>query len=119
MTSALILPRSRKMGRMLAKALRRGEREDGDDDEREPGHARADAEQDDEREHGGQQAADELDQAGADEVADAFDVVHDARDQDAGFVGVVVGDGQAADVLPALSGAVRRSGAGRLWTEAA
>ena len=48
---------------------------------------------------GGQQPAEELDQAGADEVAHAFDVGHDARDQLAGFVGVVVGDRQPPDVL--------------------
>ena len=46
-----------------------------------------------------QQSADELDQAGADQVADAFDIGHDARDQRAGLVGVVVGDRQPADML--------------------
>ena len=49
--------------------------------------------------HGGQQAADEIHQAGADQVAHAFHVVHDARDQRAALVGVVVGDRQPADVL--------------------
>ena len=43
-------------------------------------------------------AADKIDQAGADEIADAFNVAHDARDEHAGFVGVVKGDGKAADV---------------------
>ena len=52
----------------------------------------------DEREDGGDDAAGEIDQAGANEVADAFHVAHDAGDEHAGFVGVVVGDGQAADV---------------------
>ena len=41
----------------------------------------------------------EFDEAGADEIAHAFDVVHDARDQQAGFIGIVIGDRQAADVL--------------------
>ena len=47
----------------------------------------------------GEDAADEVDDAGADEVADAFDVGHDAGDEGAGAVLVVEGDGQAADVL--------------------
>ena len=46
-----------------------------------------------------QQAADEFHQARADQVAHAFDVGHDARDQHAALVGVVVADRQAADVL--------------------
>ena len=53
----------------------------------------------DEGEDRGEDAADEVDQAGADEVADAFDVGHDAGDEGAGAVLVVEGDGQAADVL--------------------
>ena len=44
-------------------------------------------------------SADEIHQAGADQVAHAFDVAHDARDQHAGLVRVVVGDGEPADVL--------------------
>ncbi len=66
------------------------------------GHAgehRADVEQHGEREHGGEDAADEFDESGADEIAHAFDVVHDARDELAGFVGVVIRDREAADVL--------------------
>ena len=59
----------------------------------------ADAQQEDQGEDRGQDAADELDQAGADEVAHAFDVAHDARDQHAGLVRVVVGHGQTSDVL--------------------
>ncbi len=51
-----------------------------------------------EGEDGGEDAADEVDQAGADEVADAFDVGHDAGDEGAGAVGVVEGDGETADV---------------------
>ena len=53
----------------------------------------------DKGDHGGQQPADEIHQSGADEVAHAFHVAHDARHQHAGLVGIVVGDGQAADVL--------------------
>ena len=48
---------------------------------------------------GGEHAADEIHQAGADQVAHALHVAHDARDQRAGFVGVVVGHRQAPDVL--------------------
>ena len=46
----------------------------------------------------GEQAAGQLHEAGADEVPDALDVVHDPRDELAGLVGVVVGDRQPADV---------------------
>ena len=41
----------------------------------------------------------ELHQSGADEVAHAFDVGHDARDQHAGLVGIVVRDRQPADMF--------------------
>ncbi len=47
----------------------------------------------------GHHAADEFDQAGADEVAHAFDVAHDARNQHAALVGIVIADRQPADVL--------------------
>ncbi len=47
----------------------------------------------------GEDATDEVDDAGADEVANAFDVVHDASDQGAGAVLVVEGYGELADVL--------------------
>ena len=52
----------------------------------------------DKSEDGGHEAADEFDEAGADEIADAFDVAHDAGNERAGFVSVVKGDGEAADV---------------------
>ena len=48
--------------------------------------------------NGGQHAANKLNQAGADQVAHAFNVAHDARNQRAGAVLVVVGDGQQADM---------------------
>ena len=51
------------------------------------------------RESSGEDAADEIHQAGADQVAHALDVVHDARNQGAGLIGVVVGHRQPADVL--------------------
>lgn len=74
------------------------EGEDGDDGEGHEGEGGADAEEDGEGEQGGEEAAGELDEAGADEIADAFDVVHDAGDELAGFVAVEVDDGEAADV---------------------
>ena len=46
----------------------------------------------------GHEAAYKFHQARANQIADAFDVAHDARDQHAGFVGVVERDGQAPDV---------------------
>ena len=46
----------------------------------------------------GDDAADQLHQAGADQVPDAFGVGHDARDQDAGLGRVEVADRQPHDV---------------------
>ena len=51
-----------------------------------------------ERQHRGEQAADKLDQPGADQVAHAFHVGHDARDERAGAVLVVVGHREQAHV---------------------
>ncbi len=75
------------------------EAEDEQDAEGEQRHAAADADEDAEGDDGGKDAADELKQAGTDEVANAFDVGHDAGDEGAGAVFIVEGDGQAADVL--------------------
>ena len=82
------------------------ERAQGDE-----GHDRADAQHDREREDRGQQPAQELDQAGADQVPHALHVAHDARHQLPGLVGVVVGDRQPADVRLHLAAASRRSAA--------
>ena len=62
--------------------------------------------------NGGQQPAEELDQTGADQVAHAFHVGHDARDQLAGLVGVVVSDRQPSDVLLHFAAQVPRSPSG-------
>ena len=43
-------------------------------------------------------SAEEVDDSGADEIADAFDVGHDASDEGAGAVGVVEGYWEPADV---------------------
>src|SRR5690606_24756675 len=66
--------------------------------EREHRELPVEIEEDAEREDGGDHAADELDDAGADEVADALGVGHDAGDEDAGLGRVVVADGQAEHV---------------------
>src|ERR1019366_8888633 len=63
------------------------------------GHDRADANQNGEGNDGGEQAASEVHQTGANEVTHALDVAHDARNQDAGLVGVVIRNGQSPDVL--------------------
>jgi hypothetical protein len=55
-------------------------------------------EQNAERDDRGDDAADELHEAGADEVPDAFGVAHDARNQDAGLRRVEISDRQARDV---------------------
>ena len=60
-----------------------------------------------ERQDGGHQAADEFDQSRADQIAYAFHVAHDARDENAGFVRVVKRNRQPADVRLHLSCAGR------------
>ncbi len=87
--------------------LLQDEAEDDKDAEGEQRHAAADADEDAEGDDGGEDSADEFEQAGTDEVADAFDVGHDARDQGAGAVFVVEGDGQAADVVLNLGAELR------------
>ena len=69
--------------------------QDGEGDER---HLDAELDEVAEGEECGEQAAEEVDDAGADKVADAFDVGHDAGDEGAGAVLVVEGYGEAADV---------------------
>ena len=46
-----------------------------------------------------EQSANKIHHAGANQVADAFNIAHDARDQRAGAVSIVKRDRQAADVL--------------------
>ena len=75
-----------------------GDAEADENREGDAGHKGADAQENDQGETAGHDAAHELDQARADQIAQAFDVAHDARDQGAGFIGVVKGDGKAADV---------------------
>jgi hypothetical protein len=79
--------------------LLQDETEDDEDAEGQQRHAGADADQDAERDDGGEDAADEFEKASAYEVADAFDVGHDAGYEGAGTVLVVEGDGEPADVL--------------------
>jgi hypothetical protein len=66
---------------------------------RESGHQWADPDQDDESDHRGKYAAHELYEAGADQIAHAFHVVHDARNQRARFVGIVVRNREPPDML--------------------
>ena len=54
-----------------------------------------------------QNAADEFGEARADEIAHAFHVAHDARDESAALGGVVIGHGEAADVLLHLAAQLR------------
>ena len=68
------------------------------DAERHGGHLHAGVNQVHQGDGRGHQATNKLDQPGADEIADTFHVAHDARDERAGFVGVIKRDGQAADV---------------------
>ena len=85
-----------------ADLLERGaqcERKQRDEQQRQAGEQWADAQQKEDRADGRQNAAGKFHQSGADEVADAFHVAHDARHQHARFVGVVIAYGQAADVF--------------------
>ncbi len=84
------------------RAAERGQR-----DERREREPPVQIEEDAERDHGGDDAAGELDEAGADEVADAFGVRHDARDQDAGLRRVEIADRQPGDVRLDRGGACR------------
>ena len=84
----------------------------------EQGHLDTGVEQPDEGEDGGEDAADEVNHAGADEVADAFDVGHDAGDERAGAVLVVEGDGEAADVGLDLLAEIGDEALAGLWREA-
>ena len=86
------------MGRIVPMALIKGDAEADENCEGDAGHKGADAQKNDQRKNGGHNAAHEFDQAGADQIAQAFHVAHDARDQGAGFVGIVKGDGKTADV---------------------
>ena len=51
------------------------------------------------RERCGDDRPRDLYQTAADQVADAFHVIHDARNQNAALVGVIVGDGKPADMF--------------------
>ena len=74
------------------------------DAERNERHQGADAQQNDQRQGASHQTAEKLDQASANQVADAFDIAHDARDQFAGLVRIVIIDGKTADMgLDALA----------------
>ncbi len=73
--------------------------EDQKDDEGEQRHLRTDVQQPGKREDSGQNAADKVDDAGADEVAHALDVAHDARDEGTGAVLVVERNRKATDML--------------------
>ncbi len=75
------------------------EREGGHDDEGEQRHADGDVHEVGEGEDGGEDAADKVDDACADEVAHAFDVVHNTGDQRAGAVLVIERDREPADML--------------------
>ncbi len=86
------------MGRMVPKAFRRHESESDDDHQRDAGQQHAEVQQIPEHEHGREQPACEFDQAGAQQIANAVHVGHDARYQRSGLVRVVVGDRQPANV---------------------
>ena len=74
------------------------EAEEREHRERDQGQLGAEVEEDREREDRRQQAPGELDQAGADQVADAFRVGHDPRQQDSRLGLVEEGDLETADV---------------------
>ena len=79
--------------------LAQPQRERRDKQQGQPREQRADAQQQDQCNQRGQNPAYELDQARADEIADALHVGHDAGNQHPGLVGVVVRHRQAAHVF--------------------
>ena len=98
MTSALIFPRCAENGTDRSERLVQRDGEAEQKAERQHGHHRADAEEDDHRDAGGEQAADQVDQSGAEQVPHAFHVGHDARDQGAGLIGIVERNRKMRDV---------------------
>src|SRR5439155_11936703 len=66
--------------------------------ERKRGHQRTDSEQNEQRNAGSQQATHEINQPSPDQVAHAFHVAHNARDQDSAFGRIVERHWQSADV---------------------
>jgi hypothetical protein len=95
------------MGRMVTKRALEDRREDRQARAGDEGHERADVDQQAQRDGGGDEAADELDEAGADQVPHALDVAQDARDEAAGLGRVVVRDGQPATWAWSFSAARR------------
>ncbi len=81
------------------KRLAQAGAKDSQESEGDSGHDRTDAHENDERYDRRQQAADKIDQTGADEVTNAFHVAHDARHQHSRLVGIVVRDGEPPNVL--------------------
>ncbi len=98
MTSALIFAALAENGTDGAERLVQRDREAEQEAERQHGHHRADAEQHDQRDAGSEQSADQIDQSGPQQIADAFHVGHDARHQRAGLVGIVERNRKMRDV---------------------
>ena len=98
MTSALILAALAEDGANGLEGALQDKAEDQQHDKADQRHLHAELDEIAEGEERREDAAEEVDDASADEVADAFDVGHDAGDQGAGAVLIVEGDRQAADV---------------------
>ena len=99
LTSALIFARSRKIGRRYAERFPQSDHAHEQQRGREPRHHRTDAQQHVERDSRRQQAAQKFHEPRADQIPHAFDVAHDARDERARFIRIVVRHRQAPDVL--------------------
>ena len=97
-TSALILPRSRNSGRSRLNAVAIAKPNAAERDDVGERQLPVQVEEIGQREDGGDDAADELHEAVADEVPDALGVGHDPRDQDARLGRVEVADRQPRDV---------------------
>jgi hypothetical protein len=90
------LPENRPDG---PERLTQGQREAGNHHGGDPGHEEADLEQVNQYDERREYPAGKLDEASAEEIADALHVAHDARNQYASLIGVVVGYRQTADVF--------------------
>ena len=87
-------PRAKDRANRLERAVQ-SQSKNQENGKRHGGHAGADPQEDDHGKNRSQNSPGKLNEPGANEVSHAFDVAHDARDQDASFVCVVERHGQA------------------------
>ena len=98
-TSALILPRSRKIGRIVANARFNASAKQPSEPTAIKVSGALMRSNNDQRDAGRDQSSGKIHQARSQQIANALHVAHDARHQSAGLVGIVKSNRQAGDVL--------------------